>query len=83
LTQPSCNTASCALPTALSARIDVPGAGPFGTAARGVNPAGTIEGGYADPSYVVHGYVRAANGIITTFDAPGAGTGPGQGTATF
>ena len=28
-----------------------------------------------------HGYVRAANGTITTFDAPGAGTGAGQGTA--
>ena len=27
-----------------------------------------------------HGYVRTADGTITTFDAPGAGTSPGQGT---
>ena len=27
-----------------------------------------------------HGFMRAKNGTITTFDAPGAGTGPGQGT---
>jgi hypothetical protein len=29
---------------------------------------------------VYHGFVRAANGTITDFDAPGAGTGIGQGT---
>jgi hypothetical protein len=29
---------------------------------------------------VSHGYVRAPDGTITTFDAPGAGTGAGQGT---
>lgn len=29
---------------------------------------------------VNHGFVRALDGSITTFDAPGAGTGPGQGT---
>jgi hypothetical protein len=29
---------------------------------------------------VAHGFVRAPNGVITTFDAPGAGTGAGQGT---
>jgi len=28
----------------------------------------------------LHGFVRAADGTITTFDAPGAGTGSGQGT---
>jgi len=29
---------------------------------------------------VFHGFVRAKDGTITTIDAPGAGTGPGQGT---
>jgi hypothetical protein len=29
---------------------------------------------------VAHGFVRARDGTITTFDAPGAGTGSGQGT---
>jgi len=27
-----------------------------------------------------HGFLRAADGVITTFDVPDAGTGPGQGT---
>lgn len=27
-----------------------------------------------------HGFLRTPNGTITTFDAPGAGTGSGQGT---
>jgi len=66
--------------------FDAPGAGtgPFqGTEARGINPAGTIEGAYVDPSNVTHGFVRAKDGTITTFDAPGAGTGAGQGTAVF
>ena len=27
-----------------------------------------------------HGNLRAPDGSFTTFDAPGAGTGPGQGT---
>ena len=39
-----------------------------------------IEGQYTDASNVAHGFVRDANGAITTFDAPGAGTGPFQGT---
>jgi hypothetical protein len=32
---------------------------------------------------VAHGYVRSNQGVITVFDAPGAGTGPGQGTFPF
>ena len=30
-----------------------------------------------------HSFVRAKDGTITTFDAPGAGTGPGQGSGIF
>jgi len=29
---------------------------------------------------VAHGFVRTPHGSITTFDAPGTGTGSGQGT---
>jgi hypothetical protein len=29
---------------------------------------------------VLHGFVRAASGTVTTFDAPGAGTSALQGT---
>jgi hypothetical protein len=32
---------------------------------------------------VSHGFVRASDGAITTFDAPGAGTGSGQGTVLY
>jgi hypothetical protein len=46
----------------------------------GINPKGTITGDYVDARNVVHGFVRAPDGTITTFDAPGAGTGAGQGT---
>jgi hypothetical protein len=45
-----------------------------------INSAGAIAGMYADASNVYHGFLRAPDGTITTFDAPGAGTGAGQGT---
>lgn len=66
--------------------FDVPGAGgagtgPYpGTAASFVDPAGAIAGFYTDANYAGHGFVRAPDGTITTFDAPGAGTGTNQGT---
>jgi hypothetical protein len=53
-----------------------------GTFAANINPAGTIAGDYVDADNVGHGYLRAPDGTFTTFDAPGAGTGPGQGTFT-
>jgi hypothetical protein len=37
-------------------------------------------GYYNDASGVFHGFLRTPDGAITTFDVPGAGTGPGQGT---
>jgi len=37
-------------------------------------------GQYYDANNVMHGFVRATDGKITTFTAPGAGTGAGQGT---
>src|SRR5437016_1364909 len=41
---------------------------------------GTNDGLYNDASGVIHAFRRAPEGTITTFDIPGAGTGPGQGT---
>ena len=40
-----------------------------------INPAGAITGSYSDTSAATHGYVRAPDGMFTTFDAPGAVNG--------
>lgn len=45
-----------------------------------LNPAGAITGWYVDAGNALHGYLRTAKGTITTFDAPGGGTGAIQGT---
>ena len=65
--------------------FDAPGAGAVagsfqGTYAWSINPAGAAMGEYVDTNNVGHGFVRAGDGTITTFDVPGAGTGTGQGT---
>jgi hypothetical protein len=44
-----------------------------------LNPEGAVVGSYVDSSGVQHGYVRASNGTITEYSAPGAGTSAGQG----
>jgi hypothetical protein len=49
----------------------------------GINPAGVVAGFFRDASDVRHGFLRAQNGTFTTFDAPGAGTGAGQGTRAY
>jgi uncharacterized membrane protein len=65
---------------------DGPGAGTgpfqgtFPAIQDGINSAGAITGSIWDGSDVDHGFVRAPDGSITTFDTPGAGTGSGQGT---
>ena len=62
--------------------FDVPGASQV-TQAFGINPAGTIVGYYAvlnDQIFVYHGFLRTKDGDFTTFEAPDAGTGAGQGT---
>ena len=46
----------------------------------GITQAGAIIGNYQDLSFVSHGFLRAANGSITTIDVPGAGIGFFQGT---
>ncbi len=51
-----------------------------GTQPASINSAGTIAGQYVGTNGVFHGFLRTPDGSITTFDHPGAGTGPGQGT---
>ena len=66
--------------------FDAPGAGTghgqgtFTAGTDGINPVGAISGASIDANSLFHGFVRAPNGAITTFDVPGAGTGPNQGT---
>jgi hypothetical protein len=57
--------------------FDAPGAGTVpqsydGTFPAGINPDGSIPGYYLDPNSVMHGFLRARNGMITEFDVPGA-----------
>ena len=47
------------------------------------NPAGVIAGWYFDANTVSHGFLRARDGTIATFNSPSAGTSPGQGTFLF
>ena len=56
---------------------------PLATCALNLKGAGT--GQYIDAGNVNHGFVRAADGRITTFDAPApaAGTGAYQGTIPY
>src|SRR5260221_6154981 len=50
--------------------FDVPGI--RGILVQSINTAGAITGFYADANYVVHGFLRARDGTLTTFDVPGA-----------
>ena len=66
----------------VSGANDIPGAsnGPF---VDDSNDNGTVVGHFADSSNHLHGFVRAADGTITTFDAPGPITSaiPNEGVA--
>jgi hypothetical protein len=42
-----------------------------------------VAGYYYDANNVSHAYVRARDSSFTTFDAPGAGKGLGQGTFPY
>jgi hypothetical protein len=48
--------------------------------ALGLNQLGAIAGIYSDANSVNHGFLRSPDGKLTTFDAPDAGTGAGEGT---
>ena len=46
-----------------------------------INPAGTITGNYINARTAAsHGFLRAPDGTVTTFEAPGAGTSSFEGT---
>jgi hypothetical protein len=45
----------------------------------GINSQGEVVGYYVDGNGADHGVVRSCDGVITIFDAPGAG----QGTRTY
>jgi hypothetical protein len=68
--------------------FDAPGAGTGSYQGTGcpsdcpvdINDSGAIAGTYTDANNVFHGFVRSPKGTLTTFDAPGAGTGSYQGT---
>jgi len=59
-----------------------PGNGCFGTGAHSINLFGTVSAGYEDNSgnFVDHGLVHSADGKLTTYNVPGAGIGPYQGS---
>ena len=48
-----------------------------------INDAGIITGSCNDDAGINHGFLRATDGAITILDAPGAGTGNIQGTASL
>ena len=50
--------------------FDVPDAGPIGTVPHHINNAGVITGGYIDSNFIEHGFVRAKDGSVISFDAP-------------
>ena len=46
----------------------------------GINPTNVITGSFNNGFNINHGFVRTVDASVTTFDAPGAGTGFNQGT---
>ena len=50
---------------------------PQGTFGVAINTSGVITGNYVDASNATYGFVRATDGTLTTFHAPGLGTGDG------
>jgi len=61
-----------------------PSLGAIASFAWSINAAGQIAGVYRDASNVYHGFLRNADGsFVAPLDAPGAGTGSGQGTIGY
>jgi hypothetical protein len=68
--------------------FDVPEAGPLGfdcysDCPLGLNDWGEITGFYPDANNVYHGFLRTPDGKITSFEAPGADTTPGDENGTY
>lgn len=51
-----------------------------GTYPSSINNWGAITGSYQDTNNTFHGFLRHPNGTFTTFEAPGADSGPFNGT---
>src|SRR5215469_13483345 len=74
------STSALSVPTSAQNQFitfDVPGAGTGagqGTTPYAINPSGAIAGPYTDANNVDHGFLRAADGTISTFDVAGAST---------
>lgn len=54
-----------------------------GTYAAAIDAMGAVTGYYVDANYVARGFLRAPDGKFTSFEAPYAGSEPGQGQGTF
>lgn len=52
-----------------------------GTIPTAIDTAGDVAGVYIDANNGYHGFLRASDGTITEFDAPGASTAKNRGTA--
>jgi len=68
--------------------FDAPGAGlghglDEGTVPYAIDPVGGIVGIYLDENVIFHGFVRRTDGSFDTFNIPGSGTMPGQGTIAW
>lgn len=63
--------------------FDVPVAGTdpgYGTLPAGINLRGEIVGSYFDTTgFGVHAFVRAPDGVVTTFDVPGMAASTAEG----
>jgi hypothetical protein len=75
-------------PTGAITTFEAPGAGTEpassqGTRAFSISQRGEIAGYYTDAVGMNHGFVRAADGTITTIDAPGANTFASEGTKAW
>lgn len=57
-----------------------PTQGTWTTTFYSLNPAGAISGWYVDSGYVLHGFLRSAQGIVIDIEVPGGGSGAIQGT---
>lgn len=56
---------------------------PTGSQPQAISGSGAITGFYIDAGSVYHGFLRAHDGTLTTFDAPGAGTQQYSGTQPY
>jgi hypothetical protein len=74
-----CLPAAAGQPTIIT--FDPPGS--TYTFATQINPSGTIVGSYLDANNLYHAFRRTPDGTFTIYDAPGAGTGPYEGTAIY